>query len=95
MAITGGCTKVVQDVPPYMLVDGNPAETRAVNRIGLERNDIPEESQAALKQAHRILFRDGLTIVNALAKIESEVKPVPEVLHLIRFVRASERGVTR
>lgn len=95
MAITGGCSKVVQDVPPYMLVDGNPAETRALNKVGLDRHGVSEESQVALKQAHRILFRDGLTIANALARIEAEVNLVPEVQHLVQFVRSSERGVTR
>src|SRR6185436_12299408 len=49
-SIIGGCSKVVQDVPPYMLADGNPAETRTINKVGLERNGISEESQAALKQ---------------------------------------------
>jgi UDP-N-acetylglucosamine acyltransferase len=95
MAITGGVSKIVQDVPPYMLVDGNPAVVRALNKVGLERNGVSEEAQTALKQAHRILFRDGLTIPNALAKIEAEVAALPEVQHLVKFFRTSERGVTR
>ena len=60
MSIIGGCSKVVQDVPPYMLADGNPTITRALNKEGLKRNDVSGESQAALKQAHRILFRENL-----------------------------------
>ncbi|MFO1477870.1 MAG: acyl-ACP--UDP-N-acetylglucosamine O-acyltransferase [Verrucomicrobiota bacterium] len=95
MAMIAGCAKVVQDVPPYMLVDGNPAETRAVNKIGLERNGVTEDAQSALRQAHKILFRDGLTIPNALSKIESELPPLPEVAHLVAFFRNSTRGVTR
>jgi len=95
MAIVGGCSKVVQDVPPFMLADGNPAETRTVNKIGMERNAISEEAQNALKQAYKILFREGLTIPNALAKIEKESPPLPEILHLIQFVRASERGISK
>jgi len=95
MAIIGGISKVIQDVPPYMLVDGNPAEVKALNKVGLDRNGVSEEAQAALKQAHRILFRDGLTIPNALAKVEAEVAGLPEIRHLVNFVRASERGVTR
>src|SRR5581483_3547998 len=43
MAIVGGCSKVVQDVPPFMLADGNPAETRTINKVGLERNGVSEE----------------------------------------------------
>ncbi len=59
MSIIGGCSKVVQDVPPYMLADGNPAKTRTINKVGLERNGVSEEAQAALKQAYKILFREG------------------------------------
>jgi len=95
MSIIGGCSKINQDVPPYMLVDGNPATTRTVNKIGLERNGVPEATQAALRQAHRVLFRDGLTLANAISKIEQEVPLVPEVKHLVNFFRTSERGVIK
>ena len=95
MALIGGCTKVVQDVPPYMIVDGNPAETRAVNKVGLERNGVSEEAQAALRQAYKILIRDGLTIPNALTRIEKELPALPEIQHLVQFVRTSERGITK
>ena len=95
MAIIGGCSKVVQDVPPYMLADGNPAETRTVNKVGLERNGVSEEAQTALKQAYKIIFRDGLIISNALTRIEAELPKLPEVLHLLEFARKSERGLSR
>jgi UDP-N-acetylglucosamine acyltransferase len=95
MAIIGGCSKVVQDVPPFMLADGNPAQTRTVNKVGLERNGVSDAAQAALKQAYKILFREGLTISNALARIETELPPLPEVQHLLQFARASERGLSK
>ncbi len=95
MSIIGGCSKVVQDVPPYMLADGNPAKTRTINKVGLERNGVSEEAQAALKHAYKILFREGLTIPNALAKIESTLPPLPELRRLADFVRASERGISK
>jgi UDP-N-acetylglucosamine acyltransferase len=95
MSIIGGCSKVVQDVPPFMIADGNPAETRAVNKVGLERNGVAEETQAALRQAHKILFRSGLTIPNALAQIEKDLPALPELQHLVQFVRTSQRGVTK
>ena len=56
---------------------------------------VSEEAQAALKQAYRILFREGLTIPNALSRIESELPPLPEVRHLVAFARASERGLSK
>ena len=95
MAMTGGCTKVVQDVPPYVIVDGNPAEARTINKVGLERNGVSEAAQAALRQAYKILFREGLTTSNALARIESELPPLPEVKHLVQFIRGSARGITK
>jgi UDP-N-acetylglucosamine acyltransferase len=95
MSIIGGCSKVVQDVPPFMLVDGNPAETRTINKIGLERNGMSEETQNALKHAYKILFRDGLTIPNALARIESELPASPELKHLVQFARSGERGLCK
>jgi UDP-N-acetylglucosamine acyltransferase len=95
MAIIGGCSKVVQDVPPFMLADGNPAETRTINKVGLDRNEVSEETQAALRQAYKILFREGLTISNALVRIEAELPALPEVKHLVEFVRMSERGISK
>lgn len=95
LAMIGGCSKVVQDVPPFMMADGNPAETRTINKVGMERNGIAETAIMALKQCYKILFREGLTISNALAKIEREVPSLPEVQHLLGFVRASERGISK
>jgi|SRR5665213_1682278 len=95
LSMIGGCSKVVQDVPPFMIVDGNPGETRTINKVGLERHGVSEEAQAALRTAFKILFREGLAMTNALAKIESELPPLPEVKHLVQFVRASERGICK
>jgi UDP-N-acetylglucosamine acyltransferase len=95
MAIIGGCSKVVQDVPPFMLADGNPAETRTVNKVGMERNGVSDEAQKALKLAYKVLFRAQLTIPNALAKIEKKLPSLPEIEHLVQFIRASERGISK
>lgn len=95
MAIIGGCSKVVQDVAPYMLADGNPAETRALNKVGLERNAVPPEAMTALKQCHRLLFRENLTQAAALARIRADIATSPEVEHLARFVETSQRGLCR
>jgi UDP-N-acetylglucosamine acyltransferase len=95
MSMIAGCAKVVQDVAPFMLVDGNPAETRSINKVGLERNGVSEQAQVALRRAHKILFRDGLTIPNALARIEADLPRLPELEYLANFVRCSERGVTK
>ncbi len=95
LSMIGGCSKIVQDVVPFMVVDGNPAETRSINKVGLDRYGTAGATQGALRQAYKILFRDGLTIPNALARIEKELPPLPELQHLIRFVRASQRGISK
>jgi UDP-N-acetylglucosamine acyltransferase len=95
MSMIGGCSKVVQDVPPFMLADGNPAQTRTINKVGLERRGVSEEAQTALKQAYKILFREGLTISNALMRIEKELPNLPEIEHLLQFARTSERGLSK
>jgi UDP-N-acetylglucosamine acyltransferase len=95
MSMIGGCSKVVQDVPPFMLADGNPAQTRTINKVGLERRGVSEEAQTALKQAYKLLFREGLTMSNALIRIEQELPPLAEVQHLIQFARASQRGLSK
>ena len=95
MAMIAGCTKVVSDVPPFMIVDGNPGETRTINKVGLERHGVSAEAQNALRRAYKILFREGLAIPNALAKIEQELPKLPEIQYLVNFVRTSERGITK
>jgi UDP-N-acetylglucosamine acyltransferase len=95
MSIIGGCSKVVQDIPPYMMADGNPAATRALNKEGLKRNEVSEETQAALKQAHSLLFRGDQTISKAIEKAAEVLGPSPEVKHLLAFIQSSQRGIAR
>ena len=95
MAMIGGCSKVVQDVPPFMTADGNPAETRTINKIGMERNGVSEKAQGALRQAYKILFRGGLTLRNAVVKVEKKLPGMEEIGHLVQFVRSSERGISK
>lgn len=95
LTITGGCSKVTQDLPPFMMADGNPLGVHGLNTIGLKRRGVNEAAQAQIKKAYRILYREHLTAKLALAKIEQEVEPLEEVKHLVAFVRASERGITR
>jgi UDP-N-acetylglucosamine acyltransferase len=94
-AMIGGCCKVRQDIAPYMLADGDVAAPVTINKIGLERHGISEESISALKHAHRIIFREALPLADALARVEKELPQLPEVKHLVAFIRASERGISK
>jgi UDP-N-acetylglucosamine acyltransferase len=94
-AITGGCTKIVQDVPPYMIADGNPAEVRGINLVGLERRGFSPEIIRVLKEAFRILYRAKLNTKQAIEEIGRNLPESPELRELITFIEASERGIVR
>jgi UDP-N-acetylglucosamine acyltransferase len=95
-AITGGCTKVVQDVPPFMIVDGNPAEVRGVNLVGLERRGFSHEAIRALKEAYRILYRAKLNTKQALEELgRNGLAETSEVNDLMKFIEMSQRGIVR
>jgi len=93
LAIIGGCSKVVQDVPPFSMCDGHPAKVVSVNSIGLKRAQVPIESVRLLKKASKILFRSGLARKHALEKIVNELDTSAELEHFVFFVKTSERGV--
>lgn len=95
LAIIGGCSKVVQDIPPFMMADGNPAEVRTINKIGLERAGVSDASQSAIKQAHRIFYRQGLNTSKAREAIATTVEQTPEIAQFLAFIDASERGIAK
>ena len=95
MSIIGGCSKVVQDVPPYMMVDGNPAATRTLNKEGLKRNGVSEDTQRSMRQAYRILFRSEQTFTNAVKQVRADVASSFELEHLLAFIESSERGIAK
>ncbi len=95
-AITGGCSKIVQDVPPFMIADGNPAEIRGINQVGLERAGAAAETVRAIKEAYRIIYRSKLNTQQALERLENELAPThAEIRLLVEFIRASKRGIVR
>ena len=95
MSIIGGCSKVVQDVPPYMMLDGNPAATRTLNKEGLKRNGVDEDTQKSMRQAYRILFRSEQTFTNAVKQVRADLATSPELEHLLAFIESSERGIAK
>lgn len=92
-AYIGGCSKIVHDVPPYLLADGAPAAVRGVNVVGLRRAGVAAEDRRALREAHRLLYRSGLTPHRAVERIRRELPGNPLVDTLVSFVAASRRGV--
>jgi UDP-N-acetylglucosamine acyltransferase len=95
-AIIGGCAKIVQDVPPFLIADGNPAHLRGVNHVGLERRGFSEPDIKALRRVYRLLADKTLNFSQALEKITaSEDAPNPHVRHLVEFLKTTDRGVIR
>jgi len=92
----GGKSGLRMDMPPYMLAFGAPAKLYGPNLVGLRRHGFPRTTIQALKNSYRIMFRSGLTVVEAIESIRQEVEDVPEVENLIQFMLGrSKRGVTR
>jgi UDP-N-acetylglucosamine acyltransferase len=95
LSIIGGCSKVVQDIPPYSTCDGHPAYVYGLNLIGLRRSGISKESIEQLSRAFKILFNEGFTTKHALEKIEKEIEPNNEVSYLVNFIKNLQRGIVR
>lgn len=92
-AYVGGCAKVTQDVPPFVMVDGVPATARAVNVIGMRRGGVDGEGRRKVRAAFRILYRSGLAPATAAARIRAELGGHPLVARLVDFVEVSKRGI--
>ena len=99
MAMAGGCSKIVQDIPPFMLSAGQPSRVRDLNRLGIRTSQInplsklSPETFAILKKAFRILFRSGIPLRHAVTRTREELPSDPEVEYLLQFIEASKRGV--
>jgi UDP-N-acetylglucosamine acyltransferase len=94
LAMIGGNTRVNSDVPPFFLYSGFNVQAKGLNMVGLKRAGYKASDVTALKKAYQILYRSGLKLETALSRIETEI-PTSEALHLVRFIRSSERGICR
>jgi UDP-N-acetylglucosamine acyltransferase len=92
-AMIGGKSKIVQDVLPFFITDGNPSRLRGVNSVGLRRGGFSEEERRALKEAYKLLFRSTMPVQDALLALEQVDDE--NVAHLVRFIRSSKRGFIR
>jgi len=95
LSIIGGCSKVIQDIPPYMMADGHPAVIRGLNLLGLKRRQVSSESQKKLKLAFKLIYRSGLNTSNALKEISDQTNHSPEVHQFVEFIKSAERGISK
>jgi len=94
LAMVAGNVRVNLDLPPFFMYAGHDARPVGLNVVGLKRAGFSVAQVSAIKKAYRLLYRSGLKLEEALQKIETDL-PDENTLHLVRFVRASHRGICR
>ncbi len=94
-AILGGGTMAPLDIPPYMMAAGNHASLHGINVRGLARRGVSRETILQIKRAYRILFRSGQRLEDAMDEVLQRGLNAAEIKHLLDFIRASKRGITR
>lgn len=92
LAMIGGMSKVVQDVPPFMMADGRPAKVVGVNKVGLRRDGVPPNVRMDLQHAYKLLYRSNLNTTQALERIAAEIEPSPQLEYLIDFIKRVAEG---
>lgn len=94
-AMTGGGTILFQDLPPYVMAQGNPAAPHGVNSEGLKRRGFSADAIAAIRRAYKLLYRSGQTLADARIAINAEAAEVPELRPFAEFLNAANRGILR
>jgi UDP-N-acetylglucosamine acyltransferase len=96
LTMVGAQSKIVQDVPPFMLVEGNPAQVRGINSIGLQRRGVSNAAIAEIKKAFKLIYESGHNIPQAAKEIRKRLKPLPEIEEIARFLEEeSKRGISK
>ncbi len=96
LAMIGAQSKILRDVPPFMLAEGNPAQIRSINSIGLQRRGISNEAIAEIKKAFKLIYDSENNMAKAVAEIKKRLRPLPEIEHIIKFLeQESKRGISK
>jgi UDP-N-acetylglucosamine acyltransferase len=95
-SMTGGFSRVAQDIPPYVIAVGSEkAKLYGLNTVGLKRNGFSDETINELKKAYKILFREKLSLKEAIKRVQAELPYTDEIRHMIEFMQANKRGICR
>jgi|LSQX01.1.fsa_nt_gb UDP-N-acetylglucosamine acyltransferase len=92
LAMIGGMSKVVQDVPPFAIVDGRPIRVCDLNVIGLRRNNISAKVRSEIRHAYKLLYRSNLNVTQAIEAIEREIEPSEDLTYLLDFIKSVREG---
>ncbi len=93
--MASGGSMIAQDLPPYVIAQGDRAKTVGLNLIGLKRRGFSSETLSAIKKSYKLIFRAGIRQEEALAQIADTIEQFPEVVAFTDFIRKSERGIAR
>jgi UDP-N-acetylglucosamine acyltransferase len=93
--MAGVSSVVLQDVPPFVTIAGNPCATYGINSEGLKRRGFTAEGITALKRAYKTLYKSGLSLADARAELEKQAGESPEIRPLVEFIVHSTRGILR
>lgn len=91
LAMVGGCARIVQDVPPFVLTDGESGLIVGLNRIGMRRAGMDRDQQSQLKEAYRLIYRRGLTLSEAVQALRAEFAEGPAA-EFAPFFADTKRG---
>ena len=94
-AFLGGGSILSRDVPPYVMVAGNPAVPVTVNAEGLKRRGFSEEQIRNIREAYRVLYRSDLKLTEALARLAPLAAQRPEIRLFVDFIQGSNRSLVR
>ena len=94
--MVGAQSKVTQDIPPFMLVEGNPAQVRGLNSVGLQRRGVSQEAQSEIKKAFKLVYESGHNTPEAVKEMRKRLRLLPEIEQLINFLEdESHRGISK
>lgn len=94
-SMVGGASLILKDVAAFVLVSGNPAKAKGLNKEGMRRKGWSKETIAVLDEAYRIIFRQGLVVEEALRELENLLEAEPKVQLFINSLQCSQRGLIR
>jgi UDP-N-acetylglucosamine acyltransferase len=95
-AFIGGATALTRDIPPYITASGMKVKFYGINVLNLQRHNVSEKVIQGLRKAYKVLFRSHLTMEEAIKRVQDDpVSALPEVSHMVDFIKGSKRGVTR
>jgi len=96
LSMIGAQSKIVQDIPPFMLAEGNPAEVRGINALGLQRRGLSQEAITEIKKAFKLIYETKQSTEKIIDELKKRLRPLDEINYLVSFLeKESRRGISK